>query len=84
MSQAFCFGSARKGTVGIMRKTCSECAREIPDNTWSCPHCGNPGEPVESDPISQGLSTKGRAGLIILFIGFPTLLLLMRIYIYAM
>ncbi len=68
--------------IGMVQKTCSECGRGMPDGAWSCPHCGNPGEPTEGTQISAGLTRKGWWGLLVLFIVFPSLLLLLRILIY--
>ncbi len=67
----------------MVLKTCSECERQLPDKTWSCPYCGNPGEPTDSEPIGKGLAPSGFFGLLVLFVLFPLLLLLIRVFIYA-
>lgn len=68
----------------MRRRTCSECGHEMPDKTWSCPHCGNPGEPFEGEQLGKRLSKKAKVSALVLFVVFPLLLLLIRIFIYTM
>jgi len=65
----------------MRRKTCSECEREIPRKAWSCPHCGNPGEPSPGRQLGNDISTNGMLALLLLFIGFPVLLFLLHIFV---
>lgn len=55
-------------------KFCSECKREIPKSDWSCPHCGNPGEPTVDRRLGNEISPKGSMVMLLLFVIFPILL----------
>lgn len=68
----------------MRRKTCSECERELPKGAWSCPYCGNPGEPTASRQIGAQISTKGGMMLVVLFIIFPAVLLLVHFFVPGM
>ncbi len=57
---------ATKGPASMVRKTCSECGREIPNDAWSCPHCGNPGEPTAGAKTEKGITPKGMVVLLFL------------------
>ena len=63
----------------MSRRTCSECEHEIPKGDWSCPHCGNPGEPSPAKQIGNEISPKGSMVLVSLFVIFPILLFLLHI-----
>ena len=65
----------------MVQKTCSECGREIPNNAWSCPHCGNPGEATAGVQTGKEISTKGMILLLLLFVFFPILLFLIHIFV---
>ena len=65
----------------MVRMTCSECGREMPNDAWSCPHCGNPGEPATGTQTEEGISTKGMVILLLLFMVFPVLLFLIHIFV---
>jgi len=64
----------------MKRRECSECGREMPKEAWSCPHCGNPGEPTPGRQIGNELSKKGMLMLVFLFMVFPVLLFLIHIF----
>ncbi len=68
----------------MVRKTCSECGREIPNDAWSCPHCGNPGEPTAGAKTKKGITPKGMVVLLLLFVLFPILLFLIHIFVPGM
>ena len=77
-------GRATKGQASTVRKTCSECGREIPNDAWSCPHCGNPGEPTAGAKNEKGITPKGMLVLLLLFVVFPVLLFLIHIFVPGM
>ena len=60
-------------------KTCPKCQREMPEGDWSCPHCGNLGEPTP--PMQQGneISPKGSIVMLSLFVISPILIFLLHI-----
>ncbi len=74
-------GRATKGQASMVRKTCSECGREIPNDAWSCPHCGNPGEPPTGAQTEKGITPKGMMVMLLLFVLFPILLFLIHIFV---
>jgi hypothetical protein len=53
----------------------------MPREAWSCPYCGNPGEPSPGRQLGNDISTSGMLVLLLLFIGFPVLLFLIHIFV---
>jgi hypothetical protein len=53
----------------------------MPNDAWSCPHCGNPGEPTTGRQTGEGISAKGMVLLLLLFVVFPVLLFLIHIFV---
>jgi predicted amidophosphoribosyltransferase len=60
---------------------CSECGSEVPNNAWSCPHCGKPAEERAGAQAGKEISTKGMVLLLLLFVAFPVLLFLIHIFV---
>jgi hypothetical protein len=52
----------------------------MPKADWSCPHCGNLGEPTASRQLGSEISPKGSVALLSLFVIFPVLLFLLHIF----
>ncbi len=75
---------ATEGQASTVRKTCSECGREMPKDAWSCPHCGNLGEPTAGAKTEKGITPKGMVVLLLLFVLFPILLFLIHIFVPGM
>jgi len=68
----------------MREKTCSECEREMPYQAWSCPHCGNPGEPTPGRQVGNDISAKGGLMMLTLFIFLPVLLFLIHLFVPGM
>ncbi len=75
------YARATEGPASMVRKTCSECGSEIPNNAWSCPRCGDPAEETPSAQTGKEISTKGMLLLLLLFVFFPILLFLIHIFV---
>ncbi len=75
---------ATKEQAGMLRKTCSECGREMPNDAWSCPHCRTPAEPPTDAQTEKGITPKGMMVMLLLFVLFPILLFLIHIFVPGM
>lgn len=65
----------------IVRVPCSECGSDIPNDAFVCPDCGSPAE----EPVrGKDISVTGMIIVILMFIVFPTVVLLLHLFVPGM
>lgn len=68
----------------IVRVPCSECGSDIPNDAFSCPDCGNPAEEPVGGRRGKDISVTGMIIVILMFIVFPTVVLLLHLLVPGM